>query len=109
MTQSCAGCKYLYGDGQGYSTWTWLETFARCALGKNPNLARSGSEDCGSVPWNNGEPMPPNWPPIATSRCDSYSPGEFITLDPDREDKIESLTDDPEQIAAIKRSDGQIE
>lgn len=76
---SCCGCKFLYGDGSGYSNYTWMETYIRCALDKNPAL-RGDVE--ARYDWNKENDQCPE---TMNGRCDSYSPGSYIELDPDRE------------------------
>ena len=41
LGRSCVGCKYLYGQGHGYSNYTWEETTVRCALDRNQALSMS--------------------------------------------------------------------
>lgn len=79
-SNSCAGCKFVYKDGSGYSNWTWMETHLRCALGK----AEFGDAE---VPYDwNENPEGDNWGVTRESRCREYKPcGPALTLDPDRE------------------------
>jgi hypothetical protein len=92
---TCLGCKYLYGDGSGYSNYTWMETYVRCAKDKNPELLKDQEEPCD---WNKEND---NWKPTMNGRCDEFSAGDYITLDPDREIKLSEETKDQEQIEAI--------
>lgn len=75
MSDSCFGCKFLYGDGDGYSDWTWLETDVSCALNNNPQLPKSECYDMGI------EEMLEK----IGGRCEQYSPGPYITISPDGE------------------------
>ena len=93
---SCVGCKFLYGDGSGYSNWTWLDTWVRCARDANPNLCRDEDK-----PYDWPAQGRDEWPPTRASRCDLFSPGPFITLDPDREDHPSAEAIDQEQADAI--------
>jgi hypothetical protein len=99
---SCVGCKFLYGDGTGYSNYTWMETYARCALHLNPAL-----EDNCEKPfnWPPDSPTDDQWGPTMSWRCDRYAHGSFITLDPDREGHPRDMSDDDEQIRAICEAD----
>lgn len=97
--KSCLGCKYLYGDGHGYSNWTWMETYLTCALNANPNL--NGID----MPFDYTSQESDEFEPTKNSRCLVYSEGKFITLDPDREIVLENETDDIEQLLAIQFSD----
>jgi hypothetical protein len=97
--KSCVGCKFLYGQGTGYSNWTWLDTDISCAKDKNPNLpAEEGSD------WTKEHD---NWPKTRDSRCELYAPGEMVTLDVDGEDGPGDYTDDEETIAAICAHSGR--
>lgn len=100
-SQSCVGCKFLYGDGSGYSNYTWMETYVRCALKKNPELETDQEEPSG---WQG--PEADVWPPTMNGRCDRYAVGPYITLDPDREDHPSDATSDEEQARAICEADG---
>lgn len=80
--KSCVGCKYLFADGYGYSNYTWMDTFIRCALNKNKNLKKDTEEPCN---WTH-DPDHDNFPPTMHSRCEDYEEGPFFTLDPDGED-----------------------
>ena len=43
---SCIGCKFLYSRGEGYSNWTWMETYVHCAKDRTPNLTGGDAEAC---------------------------------------------------------------
>lgn len=92
---SCVGCKFLFGNGEGYSNYTWMSTEATCALDKNANLPAEPPYD-----WCDGS-KDDLWVPTKDSRCESYSPGPYIVIDPDREDHPAHETTDVQQIAAI--------
>lgn len=101
MGTSCIGCKFLCGDGSGYSNYTWMETYVCCALEKNPALLNQQHEE----PDGWGDLMPENdtWEPTATGRCDLYGVGTYWVADPDREDRPVNELTDPEQIAALNK------
>jgi hypothetical protein len=99
---SCVGCKFLYGDGSGYSNYTWMETYVRCALGQNEAL-KGDEEQPTSWPLETSEDK---WPPTMNGRCGRYSTGVYITLDPDREDHPSTNSSDQEQIEAICKAEG---
>lgn len=103
MNQSCLGCKYLYGRGDGYSNWTWLDTDVHCALNRNPKLPATMPSDWTFSHWEGTEPLPDfdNWPATATSRCDQFEEGKFMTLDIEEEDGPATFSDDPAQVATI--------
>ena len=103
MSTSCVGCKFLYGDGDGYSNYTWMETWVHCALDFNKELRNDHD-----IPHNLAKTKPEDdkWPPTASGRCECYSPGVFIVLDPDREDHPSEVSQDQGQIEAICRADG---
>lgn len=77
MKGSCVGCKFLFGDGEGYSDYTWMSTDVRCAKESNPNLPVSQPYD-----WNQNEAAD-NLPATQDSRCATFSPGPYITVSPD--------------------------
>ena len=110
-SQSCVGCKFLYGDGRGYSNYTWMETHVRCALHLNPALSGNiegpydWAPDGDTRPGDVNKAFPDTWVPTMNGRCERYSPGPYITLDPDRENSVESQGGDAEQIAAIGAAD----
>lgn len=95
---SCAGCKYLYGDGTGYSNYTWMETYVRCALARNHELLSDHEEPWD---WDPTGVKPDEWKPTKSARCDQYSTGKYITLDPEREGHPSDSSNDQEQIKAI--------
>lgn len=110
--KSCVGCKFLYGDGSGYSNYTWEETNVTCTKGKNPNLPKEQPYD-----WNMSEDKD-NWGPTQDGRCELYKEGSYIVLDPDREcwprERAGKLCidepidfDDEEQYEAIVDDDGR--
>lgn len=85
MSKSCAKCKFLYGNGAGYSNYTWENTYATCAIGKHPLLIGERDETDTPYDWNE-DPENDNWPMTASSRCESYERVEArIVLDVDRE------------------------
>lgn len=107
MSKSCAGCKYFYGNGSGYSNYTWMETIATCALGN----ADFGGAD---VPYDwNRDPDNDNWNVTKDSRCGNYERGPYLVLDPDRECRPSSYSKywetlgfmDVDQYRAIASSD----
>ena len=85
MSKSCCGCKYLYGNGTGYSNYTWMETYVKCVLDRNPNLMKETPETEEPYDWSK-DPKNDNFLPTQSSRCEVYSPGPYFTADPDRED-----------------------
>lgn len=97
--RSCVGCKFLWADGDGYSDWTWMETYTRCARGKNPLLTGDVNQP---YDWTK---EPDNFPATMSGRCDLYSPGPYITISPDGEPDDEPIDD--EQRAAIVESCGR--
>lgn len=88
---SCVGCKFLFGDGRGYSDWTWLDTDVRCALDRNPSLP-----DAEPFDWNMNDD---NWGPTKDGRCTAFSPGPYIVVSPDGEPRTDPI--DAEQARAI--------
>lgn len=94
---SCVGCKFLYGQGEGYSNYTWMETLVHCALNKNPALNEAEEP----YDWVK---EPDNWPKTRNGRCESYSEGPYMTLDVDGDDGPADFTDDAEAIEAICKS-----
>jgi hypothetical protein len=75
-----------------------MDTIVLCALNLNPNLKDREVEE--SSNWNK-DPEKDNLEATATSRCERYSEGEYVTLDVDGDDGPEDCTNDPEAIAAI--------
>lgn len=102
-TPTCRGCKFLYLDGSGYSNYTWMESYVRCAKGANPALLDGQDEP---VDWRSQPDGQDAWPPTMAGRCGLYAPGVLIILDPDREDDPRETSTDEEQIAAILAADG---
>ena len=98
MSQSCVGCKFLYAQAEGYSNYTVENTSVRCAKDLNDKLPADEPYDWGKTD---------NWPATMYGRCDQYSPGEYIMLDVDHEDSIDSLTEDEEQRRAISIHSGE--
>lgn len=96
MSLSCCGCKFLYGNGEGYSNYTWLDTFVTCALDRNPLLP--SEEPCD---WDKEND---NWDKTKNGRCEKYSEGNYIVIDPEREIILTEESDDAEQIKAISES-----
>lgn len=101
---SCIGCKFLYSRGEGYSNWTWMETYVHCAKDRNPNLTGGDAEAC--CDWTK-DVTNDNWPATNTSRCELYAPGSMVTLDVDGEDGPVDYTDDEEAIVAICEHSGR--
>ena len=101
MSRSCVGCKFLYGQGEGYSNWTWESTSVECAKDKNPNLPKEEPYD-----WKH-DGGSDNWPATNDSRCELYAPGEYITLDVDGEMGPADESTDQEQIDAIVKHSGR--
>ena len=111
---TCVGCKFLYGDGTGYSNWTWMDTYVKCALNKNPNLLKESDDteepcdwsarghESSEVPGAQALNRNDNWQMTNSSACERWSPGDYITLDPDREIVLSDVTKDQEQIDAIR-------
>lgn len=97
---SCCGCKFLFGNGEGYSDWTWLDTEVTCAKGANPQLPADDPYD-----WKNDKPDEDQWDPTKNGRCALYDPGPFITLSPDRSESPEKLGAD-EEMSALLRAGG---
>jgi hypothetical protein len=96
---SCADCKFLYLQDDGYSNWTVEDTQVVCALDKNPELPASMPYD-----WEWGSDGQDNWPKTNRGRCDRYDQraGDWVHLDVDGEARVEDYTSDPEVIAAIR-------
>lgn len=101
IDRSCVGCKFLYGDGSGYSNYTWMDTYARCALDLNPSLRDQDCGDLGAIERQWSVPFSDEWPPTMHGRCNRYSSGPYVELDPDRDNAVSSQTQDVEQIDAI--------
>lgn len=104
--KSCSNCKFLYADGQGYSNYTWMDTYVRCALDRNTNLKDNDIDK----PYFKGEveKLFSVWDATASSRCDAYKPGKFLTLDPDRHcDELIECDDDEQVEAILKHDSGQ--
>jgi len=102
MAHNCDGCKYLYLDGQGYSDYTWEETYVTCALDLNPHLPMQEpmnyrDDNVGRLRW------------LATMahECDKYDAGDRVTTTPDG--NVMNFTDDDEQMLAIIRDQGRHE
>ena len=87
MNKSCYGCKFLFGDGDGYSDWTWLDTNVTCALDLNSELPKSECFDM-SV-----EKMLEK----LGGKCDRYSSGPYITISPDGEANDDFIDDEQEK------------
>lgn len=103
--RSCVGCKYLYGQGNGYSNYTWEGTTVRCALDKNKALLEGNSEE--GYDWVR-DPDNDNFPATRNGRCEMYSGGAaYLTLDVDGEDGPADYTDDIEAIEAICKQSGR--
>lgn len=79
-----------------------METYVRCAKDKNPELMKDQEQPCN---WNKEND---NWKPTMNGRCSEFSPGEYFTADPDREDKLSDALKDQEQIEAIHKHDKSI-
>lgn len=110
--KSCIGCKFLYGDGQGYSNYTWMDTFMVCALGLSEKL-RSGEVQ---KQYSYHEAQQMNLENLSDDknqelinyvgeRCNMFSPGPFIELVPDRDEDYREECIDEDQYVAIKHSD----
>lgn len=97
--KSCVGCKFLCGAGSGYSNYTWMETYVKCALELNPALEEDHEQPEGFA----RHPTLDEWPPTKDGRCDRYAPGQYWTADPDREDRPADDLNDAEQIAALTK------
>lgn len=91
---SCHGCKFLYKDGQGYSDYTWEETFLTCALNRNPALPIQ-------EPWGYNDDMTKTlrWMATFAFECEKREPGDMVTVTPDG--NISEGTNDREQMRAI--------
>lgn len=70
MSKSCIGCAYLYSKDTGYSNYTRMDTWVRCAKDANPNLEAEEPYD-----WNKKE-VSDNWPATNNSRCEHYRKGD---------------------------------
>jgi len=101
---SCVGCKYLYSEGSGYSNYTWMETYVKCAKDKNPNLADGEAEEPDD--WNQKADSD-NWDMTNSSRCDLYDAGVYVELDVDGENGPGDESDDEVQILAICKHSGR--
>lgn len=97
--KSCLGCKFLYTQGIGYSSYTWEETEVNCAKNLNANLPDEEPYD-----WNKEVD---NWPATMTSKCSLYAPGNKVDLDVDGDDGPADYTDDEEAIIAICEHSGR--
>lgn len=96
---SCVGCKFLYLQEHGYSSWTVTETTVNCALDRNPKLPAHRPFD-----WAQSDD---NWHKTQNSRCEKYAGGPTVTLDVDGEDPVSAYTDDPEVLEAIAQHSGR--
>lgn len=93
--KSCAMCKYLYRQDNGYSNYTVEETEVRCAKDRNPNLPER-------EPWDwKFTATEDNWPLTSQSACDQFAAGPQVGLDVDGECHPADCTDDGETIAAV--------
>ena len=92
---SCALCKFLYSQDNGYSNYTVEDTTVDCAKDRNPNLPEDRPWD-----WKFSESSD-NWPATNNSRCELYAVGPQVDLDVDGEVHPADCTDDPETIAAV--------
>lgn len=101
---SCVGCKYLYSQGDGYSNYTWMDTYVMCAKDKNPNLADGGAQEPSD--WNHNSEND-NWGMTSKSRCELYAPGVFVELDVEGENSPADESEDEEQIKAICEHSGR--
>lgn len=105
LGRSCVGCKYLYGQGHGYSNYTWEETTVRCALDRNQALIDGNAEE--GCDWVQ-DPEKDNFPATRNGRCEKYSGGaKYFTLDVDGENGPADSTDDAEAIEAICKHSGR--
>jgi hypothetical protein len=102
MSNSCVGCKFLFGDGDGYSNYTWMDTYVRCAKGNNKLLDDANEPSDWTGREDNPDPEKDNWPKTKEGRCSDYSVGPYITLDPDREINLDEDCPDEEQRKALK-------
>jgi len=102
---SCVGCKFLYGQGEGYSNYTWEMTTVICSKGRNPYLMERDKEEPSD--WEKSSPETDNWSATKASRCELYATGPYITLDVGNEDGPADYTQDQEAIAAICESSGR--
>ena len=100
MNESCLGCKFLYGNGTGYSNYIWMETYLECSLDMNDNLKEV------EMPCEFPGQVVDEFIPTKNSRCKLFSPGEFIILSPDRDDDLSDYLD-REQIDIILNHDRQ--
>lgn len=41
----CTDCAFCFGDGEGYSDYTWMDTSVKCVLGLNPQFPIDGYVD----------------------------------------------------------------
>lgn len=83
---SCAGCKFLLYEDEGYSNWTVENTNIDCAIERNPNLPQSTPYD-----WKFDSDGKDNWSATNTSRCERYEylgSGNQAHFDVDREHKL---------------------
>ena len=101
---SCVGCKYLYAEVSGFSNYTWMETYVRCAKDKNPKLADGKAEE--PYDWNK-KAENDNWPMTNSGRCELYAAGKFVVLDVEGEDGPADKSEDEEQIKAICEHSGR--
>ena len=101
---SCVGCKYLYSEGSGYSNYTWMETYVKCAKDKNPKLEDGEAEE--PYDWNQ-KAENDNWPMTNSGRCELYAPGVYVELDVDGDNGPADESEDEEQIKAICEHSGR--
>lgn len=113
MSNSCVGCKFLYGQGYGYSNYTWENTNIKCALNRNQHLLGDVEEGFDWII----DPSKDNCPATRDSRCECYAvtpvdlllnvqnglPFGYFHLDVDGEDGAADFTKDPDAILAISK------
>lgn len=103
---SCAGCKYLWSNGDGYSDYTWMNTYIQCMQDRNPILEKKEWERPSDWP-DDGKDLRNivrvvDWEPLVNSRCPEYDPtGHHVTVSPDGYVESEWRPDD-DQLSLLK-------
>lgn len=45
MKRNCVNCAAYWQDGDGYSDWTWMDTYGKCSLNLNNGTPSSNSKE----------------------------------------------------------------
>lgn len=70
--KSCAGCKWVYEQDEGYSNWTVESASLICIMNNNPNLPADLPYDWSHRNTRYDESIVDNWDITKNSRCDLY-------------------------------------